>query len=172
MNYWIPFRKSIDEEGLGQAVRIAIGISLVVTVLRLAGALGGLPDWLVNREAGGAGALIGIVWLVPVFAIWFGVLRARSGETGFRGALRTNFSYGVGARVPVIVVMLVATLGDWGTHYDAYPDMEHMAPLTKWFFGGVLAQVGFWILAVTTLGGGLVTWVTSRFAGKPIETGG
>ncbi len=164
MSYWIPFRRQIDREGLGNAVRIAIVVSLAVTLFRLAGALGGLPDWLVNRDAGGAGALIGIVWLIPVFAIWFGVLRARAGETGFGGALRANFSYAVGARVPVIVVMLFATLGDWGTHYDAYPDMDHMAPMMQWLLGGVMAQVFFWILLVTALGGGLLTWLTSRLA--------
>ena len=166
LRFWIPFSRTLDEEGLGGAIRIAIVISLGVTLLRLAGALGGLPDWLVNREAGGMGAIIGITWLIPVFAIWFGALRGRSGATGFPGALKANFSYSVGARVPVMVVMLFATLGDWGTHYDAYPDMDHMAPLARWFLGGVTAQVGFWMLAVTTFGGGLVSWVTSRLAAR------
>ncbi len=162
MNYWIPFGNRLDAAGVGRAVRIAIVISLVVTLVRLLGALGGLPDALVNREAGGAGAIIGIVWLIPLFAIWFGVLRGRSGERGLGGALLANFSYSVGARVPVMVIMLFATLGAWGTHYDAYPDMEGMAPLARWFIGGVLPQIGFWMLAVTTLIGGLITWATSR----------
>ena len=42
-------------------VRVPVYISLTVTVVRLLGALGGLPDFLVNREAGGTGAIIGIV---------------------------------------------------------------------------------------------------------------
>ncbi len=144
-------------------VRTAVLISLAVTLVRLLGALGGLPDFLVNREAGGTGAIIGISWLAPIFAVWFGRKLARQGEAGFRAALVTNFVYGLGARIPVILIMLFATLGDWGTHYDAYPpDMETMSPIAQWFWGGVLAQVFFWLVAWTTLLGGLITWVTAR----------
>ena len=31
------------------------------------------------------------------------------------------FAYGLAARIPVALVMLVAMLGNWGTHYDAPP---------------------------------------------------
>lgn len=145
-------------------VRTAVLISLAVTAARLAGALGGLPDFLVNREAGGTGAIIGISWLAPIFAVWFGRRLAAAGESGFRSALVVNFTYGLGARIPVILIMLAATLGDWGTHYDAYPpEMEaEMGPLAQWFWGGFVAQVGFWLVAWTTLLGGLITWVTAR----------
>lgn len=80
-------------------------------------------------------------------------------------ALRTNFVYALGARIPVIVIMLFATLGDWGTHYDAYPpEMEaEMGPLAQWFWGGVVAQVLFWIGLWTTLIGGLITWLTAKW---------
>ena len=146
-------------------VRTPVLITLAVTALRLLGALGGLPDFLVNREAGGTGAIIGIVWLAPIFAFWFGRQHARSGNTGFVSALKTNFVYGIGARIPVILIMLFATLGDWGTHYDAYPpDMEAtMGLVGQWFWGGVLPQVVFWVVLWTTLLGGLITWLTAKF---------
>lgn len=146
-------------------VRVCVYLTLAVTALRLFGALGGLPDFLVNREAGGTGAIIGISWLAPIFAIWFGRRHAAAGERGFAAALRTNFVYALGARIPVIVIMLFATLGDWGTHYDAYPpDMEaEMGPLAQWFWGGVVAQVLFWIGLWTTLIGGLITWLTAKW---------
>ena len=147
-------------------VRVPVYISLAVTAARLLGALGGLPDFLVNRAAGGTGALIGISWLAPIFAVWFGRRHAAAGETGFVAALRTNFVYSIGARVPVIVVMLFATLGDWGTHYDAYPEMDHLSPLRQWFLGGVVAQVLFWMALWTTLVGGLITWVTARVSSR------
>ena len=148
-------------------VRTAVLITLAVTALRLFGALGGLPDVLVNREAGGAGAIIGISWLAPIFAFWFGRKLAQAGETGFVAALRTNFVYALGARIPVILIMLFATLGDWGTHYDAYPpDMADMSLMAQWFFGGVVAQVLFWIGLWTTLIGGLITWLTARFSAR------
>ncbi len=145
-------------------VRIPVYLSLAVTGVRLLGALGGLPDFLVNREAGGTGALIGISWLAPIFALWFGRRHGAAGERGFVAALRTNFVYALGARIPVIVIMLFATLGEWGTHYDAYPpEMDGMGPWTQWFLGGVVAQVLFWIAFWTTLVGGLITWLTAKF---------
>lgn len=146
-------------------VRTPVLITLAVTALRLLGALGGLPDFLVNREPGGTGALIGIVWLSPIFAVWFGRQHAGGGDAGFVSALRTNFVYSLGARIPVILIMLLATLGDWGTHYDAYPpEMADMSALGQWFFGGVVAQVLFWMLLWTTLLGGFITWLTARLS--------
>jgi hypothetical protein len=55
-------------------------ITLAVTLLRLAGELMGGSNQLFNRAAGGGGALIGIVWLVPIFGFWFGWRLTRSGE--------------------------------------------------------------------------------------------
>lgn len=55
-------------------------ITLAVTLLRLAGELMGGSNRLFSRAAGGGGALIGIVWLVPVFGFWFGWRLARMGE--------------------------------------------------------------------------------------------
>ena len=149
-------------------VRTPVLITLGVTALRLLGALGGLPDFLVNRAAGGTGAIIGIVWLAPIFAFWFGRQHAHSGNTGFVAALKTNFVYGIGARIPVILIMLFATLGDWGTHYDAYPpDMEAtMGLMGQWFWGGALLQVVFWVGLWTTLLGGLITWLTAKFTAR------
>ena len=149
-------------------VRTPVLITLAVTALRLLGALGGLPDFLVNRAAGGTGAIIGIVWLAPIFAFWFGRQHAHSGNTGFVAALKTNFVYGIGARIPVILIMLFATLGDWGTHYDAYPpDMEAtMGLMGQWFWGGALPQVVFWVGLWTTLLGGLITWLTAKFTSR------
>lgn len=54
-------------------------ITFAVTILRLGGEL---MDWspaLFSREAGGAGALIGIVWLVPIFGIVFAMKLAAMG---------------------------------------------------------------------------------------------
>jgi len=48
-------------------------ITLAVTVLRLVGELNHWNPSLFNRAAGGGGALIGIAWLAPVFAVYFAV---------------------------------------------------------------------------------------------------
>jgi hypothetical protein len=46
-------------------------ITLAVTALRLVGELMRWNPALFSREAGGAGAIVGIVWLVPIFGIYF-----------------------------------------------------------------------------------------------------
>ena len=55
-------------------------ITLAVTLARLAGELLGGSGALFSREAGGKAALVGIVWLIPVFGIYFGRRLARDGE--------------------------------------------------------------------------------------------
>jgi hypothetical protein len=46
-------------------------ITLAVTALRLVGELMRWNPTFFSREAGGAGAVVGIVWLVPVFGVYF-----------------------------------------------------------------------------------------------------
>ena len=47
-------------------------ITLAVTIVRLVGEIAGGPASLFNSAAGGGGALVGIVWLIPIFGIYFG----------------------------------------------------------------------------------------------------
>src|SRR6185295_2049626 len=61
--------------------------------------------------------------------------------------------YALGARVPVIQMMLVALLGNWGTHYDvAPPDFPAMSALAKWFVIGVVPQLSIWIWYTVVVG--------------------
>jgi hypothetical protein len=103
----------------------------------------------------------------------FVVLSLVGGIIAFRGwaALgRTLLAYGLAARIPVIVVMLFAILGNWGTHYDAPPpnappNFAQLSPIAKWFLTGVLPQLTIWIwftLAVGALFGGIAVAVTGR----------
>ena len=55
-------------------------ITLAVTLVRLTGELMRWSPALFNREAGGGGALVGIVWLIPVFGILFGLRLAQAGR--------------------------------------------------------------------------------------------
>lgn len=67
---------------------------------------------------------------------------------------RTLLAYAFAARIPVAIVMLVAILGDWGTHYDVPPPggLPEMSPLAKWFFIGAVPQFSFWILFTVVIG--------------------
>jgi hypothetical protein len=69
---------------------------------------------------------------------------------------RTLVAYGFAARIPVALVMLVAILGNWGTHYDVAPPnaqyVNQMAPLVKWFWIGFVPQMTGWIMFTVVFG--------------------
>ena len=162
---------------------------------------------LFSRAAGGAGALVGIVWLVPVFAIYFalrvlhagprprlgraallalaglgvivlGVIALRKMHPGpvttlaalglvslvglviaYRGwpeLGRVLVAYGLAARIPVAIVMLVALGIGWGTHYEKGPsNFPVMGLLGTWFWIGAVPQLTAW-MAFTVIVGILV----------------
>lgn len=64
-----------------QLIFIPSLITLAVTLLRLIGELQHWPTALFNRSAGGAGAIIGIIWLAFVFGAYFALKLAGAGET-------------------------------------------------------------------------------------------
>jgi hypothetical protein len=193
-------------------------VTLAVTLLRLAGELLGWSPTFFSRQAGGAGALVGIIWLVPIFGFYFAWKLAQGGSApralpvighallaltvviasvalssavlkleqraqfgvillacclaawivhrAWPALGRTLLFYGLAARVPVILVMLVAILGNWGTHYDVVPpNFPEMAPLPKWFFIGVLPQLFLWVPATMFLGA-LTGGIALLFAGR------
>jgi hypothetical protein len=68
-------------------------------------------------------------------------------------------AYAFAARIPVAVVMLVAMIGNWGTHYDVVPpNFPEMGTISKWLLIGVVPQLTVWIaftMVVGCLFGGL-----------------
>jgi hypothetical protein len=199
-----------DDPSLRSLVLVPALITLAVTIVRLVGELQGWSPRFFSREAGGPGAIVGIVWLVPVFGVYFAAKLAKAGAVpgagrviahaalafllmalsvvaasrmianrnvqfivfmiaavvaawvAYRGwpALgRVLLAYGLAARVPVMLVMLVAIYARWGTHYDvAPPGLPAMAALPKWFFIGMLPQLFLWVpftIYVGALFGGL-----------------
>jgi hypothetical protein len=84
---------------------------------------------------------------------------------------RTLLAYGFAARIPVAIIMLIAMLGNWGTHYDvAPPDPEAAvigtwSPFMKWLAIGLWPQFTGWIgftLAIGGIFGGIVALVKRR----------
>jgi hypothetical protein len=67
-------------------------ITLAVTLLRLAGEMSGWSERLFSRQAGGGGALVGIVWLIPLFGIYFGLRLARAGLGPVRAGRALSFA--------------------------------------------------------------------------------
>jgi hypothetical protein len=181
-------------------------ITLAITLLRLVGEVNRWSPALFNRAAGGGGALIGIVWLVPILGVYFALRLRKAGRgpasrgraighalagvalfvvlatvafrltsamavrvviTNLAAALaawvacrgwpalgRTTFAYGLAARIPVAIVMLVAMAANWGTHYElGAPGLPEMGLLPKWALIGLLPQLFFWIGFTVVVGG-------------------
>ena len=81
---------------------------------------------------------------------------------------RVLVAYGLAARIPVIVVMLIAMLGNWGTHYDVAPpdpNFPAMGVLSKWVLIGVIPQLTGWMMYTVVVGmvcGGIVAALRRR----------
>lgn len=191
-------------------------ITLAVTLVRLTGELLRWSPAFFSRQAGGAGAVVGIVWLVFIFGPYFALKLIRLGHgpssvgralgfpflglllipatvavvlkidlpirvaglgvgsviallVAFRGwpdLARTLFAYGLAARIPVVLVMLLAILGNWGTHYElGPPGFPEMSAVPKWFWIGLLPQLTLW-MAFTVVVGGLFGGLTALAAGR------
>ena len=146
-------------------------ITAVVTIVRLLSEFGNLPSWLANKEAGGAGAVIGIVWLVPIFAVYFTTKLMGAPGTFWKNLMKTLFYYGLAARIPVILIMAVAIFGEWGTHYDAFPpEFPATSAMGKFLLGGVGAQLVIWVGVWTVGVGTLVGVIASKIVGSKSET--
>jgi len=79
---------------------------------------------------------------------------------------RTLAAYGLAARVPVILVMLLAMLGNWGTHYDVPPpNFPEHGPMVKWLLIGVLPQLTIWMW-FTIAGGAIFGAIAAAVAGR------
>jgi hypothetical protein len=113
-------------------------------------------------------AHLGVGLVVCVIAAWIAY-------RGWPALGKTLLAYGLAARIPVAIVMLVAMFANWGTHYDvAPPNFPEMAPLAKWFMIGLLPQIFLWIpftIGVGMLFGGLALLAVGRrevpIAGSP-----
>jgi hypothetical protein len=67
---------------------------------------------------------------------------------------RVLLAYALAARVPVVLVMLAAILGNWGTHYDVMPPgAPEMSGLWKWAVIGLLPQMTIWLWFTVAIGG-------------------
>lgn len=67
----MPTTNSSSHVSVTRLITIPAVITLAVTILRLVGELQQWSRTWFNPEAGGGGALVGIVWLVPVFGVYF-----------------------------------------------------------------------------------------------------
>jgi hypothetical protein len=119
----------------------------------------------------GGGALLGLdpntpslaSLVVTVVASLVALALAYAGSPALGKVL---VAYGLAARLPVILVMFIAMLGSWGTHYDAPPPgFPEMGVLGKWFAIGVVPQLTIWMAFTVVLGalfGGIALALVAR----------
>ena len=137
---WKLARSGDHPASAGKAIGFALLGLLIMPLVGFAAIKAGLPQQGLSTFA-----------VFIVMAIVGGILAFRA----WPGLGRTLFAYALAARIPVVIVMLVAMLGNWGTHYDvAPPNFPAMGVLSKWFMIGVLPQLTIWIW--WTIAGGAV----------------
>lgn len=122
---------------------------------------------VVGRFAVGASPAGGIVFMVIGSAIGLFVA-----SRAWPSLFKTLLTYAFAARIPVMVIMLLAMVGNWGTHYDALPAepepaavLAPMSAFMRWFWIGLLPQAAFWVFFTVVIGG-LVGAITALVAGK------
>jgi len=208
---------------VGRLILVPALITLAITALRLVGELARWNPIFFSRQAGGAAAIVGIVWLVPILGVYFARKLVAAGEEpggpgralghGLLGLLpvpaavflgralklpfpgviavfavfsilaafiafrgwpslgRVLLAYGVAARIPVAILMLVAMMGNWGTHYElGPPDLPPMGLFAKWILIGLAPQLTFWI-AFTVVVGIIFGSVAAMIGGRARSAG-
>jgi hypothetical protein len=149
---WKLARAGVSPGGVGRA----LGLALLAFVLMPAVGFGAIRVAGLNPQSFTA---FGVFVVVSLVALAIG-LRA------WPALGRVLVQYALAARLPVLAVMLVAMLANWGTHYDvAPPGFPPMSPLAKWFVIGVVPQLTIWIwftVAVGAIFGVLAAAVAGR----------
>ena len=84
-------------------------ITLAVTLLRLVGELQHWSPRLFSREAGCGGALVGIVWLVPILGVYFALRLNRAGQ-GPKSRGRAIGSAVAALLVGAVLVFVISSL--------------------------------------------------------------
>jgi hypothetical protein len=199
-------------------ILIPSAITLAITIVRLEGELHEWSKTFFNPAPGGFLAIVGIIWLVPVFGIYFAVKLAAAGQRpeesgraiglgvlGFfllaAGFVLFNFvlgqrvrflvlmwvlaivgaalqfiawpalfkallAYGYGARIPVAIVMYIATQNMLESHYSALVLPEFaMSSTRQYVLFGFFPQLVWWVsftVIVGSLFGSIVVALVPR----------
>jgi len=136
----------------------AVGRALLGLVATLGVAFGSFALGIIKR---GQPSVLSLVVFTAAIAIG-----AAIAWSGWPALGRTLLAYAFAARIPVAVLMLVAMLGNWGTHYDVPPPgFPEMGVLAKWFMIGAIPQLTTWI-AFTVLTGALTGSVAGAIVSR------
>lgn len=114
---WKLTRAGSGPRSLGRALGLTLASLAVLPLFAfLAPKAGVVPErmWRPNVP------LTESLTILSVF-VAFAIVGLAIGILAWPALGRTLLAYGLAARIPVALLMLVAMLGNWGTHYDARP---------------------------------------------------
>ncbi len=100
--------------------------------------------------------------------IWlYMALAAAAQYFGWPDLFRVLLLYGYAARIPVVVVMFLAMLNNWGTHYDyvGMPAQFSMDFVPRFLWLAFFPQLTFWVgytIVIGTLGGVVAVAIMRR----------
>jgi hypothetical protein len=113
-----------------------------------------------------------IYWgLIYIWAV--GIIAAPLSYWAWPALTKTLLAYGLAVRIPVIVIMFLATWGQWGTHYDATPPgFPEMTWFPRFLLLGFFPQMLFWV-SFTIVTGAFFGTVVAGWLGrsKPAPAG-
>ena len=146
-------RSGCGPSGAKQAIELAfLGLTLLV--------LGFSISFLFDTQFTGK-LLSGYV--VMAFAA---VLQIR----GWPRLATTLLAYGFAGRIPVVIVMLLALRGHWGTHFDnVQARYAHMSSGPMICYYALLPQLVFWVV-FTVVTGALVGGIAAAFVDPGAQT--
>ena len=92
------------------------------------------------------------VILIPLWLFW--AAAAALQYFAWPALFKTLLAYGLAARVPVAIIMFLAMLGSWGTHYDyvGTPLQFSMPLIPRYFWLAFFPQLVAWVAFTITLG--------------------
>jgi hypothetical protein len=103
---------------------------------------------------------------ILIFAWLTMVIAAALQYPGWPELFRTLVAYGLAARIPVAIIMLLAMAGNWGTHYDyvGTPFRTSMGFVAGYLWLAFFPQLIFWVSFTVVLGslGGAITAPLTR----------
>ena len=98
-------------------------------------------------------AISNLIVQIPLFGLLALVAAVFLMRKTWPALYSTLVSYGLAARIPVVVLMFFAIMGNWGTHYDGPPpDFPETGPFVEWLLTGLFPQLTFWIAFTIIMG--------------------
>ena len=161
---WKLTRAGSGPRSLGRALGLTLASLAVLPLFAfLAPKAGILPErlWRPNVPLTESFTILSVFVAFAIVGLAIGIL-------AWPALGRTLLAYGLAARIPVALLMLVAMLGNWGTHYDARPSYPpQMSTFAWWVTLGLVPQLFFWIWYTIVFGAlfGIVAAAIARRRG-------